>query len=274
MSRNGDTRTSLDAKDLAITVALAAGEYLRDRFRQPRKISYKGRVNLVTDADQGAERLIADMIAERFPRHRILGEEGTQVGGDVEHLWVVDPLDGTSNYAHGYPHFSVSIAYLNHGQVALGVVYVPLRDELFVAEKGKGAFLGRKRLKVSSTPDLLHSLMSTGFPYDRPGRLAQTIRVINGFAEVAQTVRADGSAAADLCYIAAGRFDTFWENDLSPWDTAAGSLMVTEAGGRVSTGQGEPYDMYSREILASNGLVHEASLQVVARASVGTRDGG
>jgi myo-inositol-1(or 4)-monophosphatase len=267
MSKRSDTQTAVDAKDLAVKAALAAGEYLRDRFHQPRKISYKGRVNLVTDADRGAEQLIASMIAERFPWHRMLGEEGTQVGSDVEHLWVVDPLDGTSNYAHGYPNYAVSIAYLNHGQVALGVVYVPPRDELFVAERGKGAFLAGKRLKVSSTPDLLHSLVCTGFPYDRPGKLPQLTRVINGFAEVAQTVRADGSAAADLCYIAAGRFDTFWENDLSPWDTAAGSLMITEAGGRISAGQGEPYDMYSREILASNGLVHEASLEVVARAS-------
>lgn len=262
-----EKHTAVDVKDLAIKAALTAGEFLRDRFRQPQTVRYKGAVNLVTDTDQGSERIIAGMINQRFPTHRILGEEGTLTGAAAEHLWVIDPLDGTTNYTHGYPVFSVSIGYLFQGQVVLGVVYDPLREELFVAEKRKGAYLGHQRLTVSSTDVLLHSLMATGFPYDRPGKLPQTVRVIQCLAEKVQTVRADGSAALDLCYVAAGRVDGFWENDLSPWDTAAGSLIVTEAGGRVSDGSGAPCNMYNREILATNGLLHDALLEILARAS-------
>ncbi len=266
MNRHQDIQgeSATDAKELAIKAAMAAGRFLVDRFQRPHTVSHKGRVDLVTEADTGSERLITEMIARRFPHHRILGEEGTKTGVDAEHLWVIDPLDGTSNYAHGYPVFSVSIAHVARGQVILGVVYNPLRDELFVAERGKGAFLGDHRLMVSSTNDLVDSLVTTGFPYDRAAKLPKTIRVIEALAHRVLTLRANGSAAIDLCYVAAGRTDAFWENDLAPWDTAAGSLMVTEAGGRVSDGQGEPYDISSREILATNDLIHEAMLNVLA----------
>lgn len=260
----------IDARDLATKAGLSAGRFLTDHFRRPHQVSYKGRVNLMTEADRGSEQLIADMIAQRFPNHRILGEEGTLIGTDAEHLWIIDPLDGTSNYAHGYPNFSVSIAFLVRGQVALGVVYDPLRDELFVAERGKGAYLGDQRLTVSSTDDLIHSLAATGFPYDRPGKLPKTIRMIEELGKNVQTIRADGSAALDLCYVAAGRFDLFWENDLSPWDTAAGSLMVWEAGGRVTDTQDQPYDIFSREVVATNGHVHQAVLGIVTKATPST----
>lgn len=266
MSINDETRSTPEPRELAIRAALAAGKFLLDRFHEPHRVTRKGKVDLVTEADTGSERLIAGMIAQEFPHHQILGEESGTAGGDAEHLWVIDPLDGTSNYAHGYPVFSVSIAYRHKGQTVVGVVFNPLRDELFVAERGKGAYLGDQRLSISHTGELVSCLVATGFPYDRPRKLPKTIRVIQGLAERVLTLRANGSAAVDLCYVAAGRTDAFWENDLSPWDTAAGSLMVEEAGGRVSDGQGDPYDIFSREILATNGLVHEAMLQVIAAA--------
>lgn len=258
------TDSATGARELAIKAALSAGKFLMDRFHRQHSVSHKGRVDIVTEADTGSERLITEMISRRFPDHRIMGEEGTETGGDVEHLWVIDPLDGTSNYAHGYPVFSVSIGYVVKGQVVLGVVYGPLHNELYVAERGKGAFLGDRRLSVSSRENLVDCLVATGFPYDRATKLPRTIKAIESLARNVLTLRANGSAALDLCYVAAGRTEAFWENDLSPWDTAAGSLMVTEAGGRVSGGRGEPYDISKREVLATNGHIHEAVLSLLA----------
>lgn len=248
---------------LAIEVAIRGGNLALERFRQPQVVALKGPVDLVTQTDRDVEHLIAAAIAERFPHHRVLGEEGTAIGSLQEHLWVVDPLDGTINYAHGYPNFSVSIAYLVGGQVVLGVVYGPTREELFVAERGQGAYLGEQRISVSSIDQLIRGLIATGFPYDREARLPQTVRTLQALLENVQNVRADGSAALDLCYLAAGRFDGFWENDLKAWDTAAGSLVLTEAGGTITAGNGEPYTIDCREVLASNGILHQELLALV-----------
>jgi myo-inositol-1(or 4)-monophosphatase len=256
-----------DVRDLAIKSALTAGRFIAERLTKPHQVEHKGVVNLVTESDKGSEKLITDLISKRFPDHRIMAEEGTQIGNNAEHLWVIDPLDGTTNYAHGYPNFSVSIAYLHHGETVLGVIYDPLRDELFTAQKGQGAFLGNQRLHVSNTSEVIKCLISTGFPYDRPGRLPKTVRNLAKLLEQVQNMRADGSAALDLCYVAMGRVDGFWENDLSPWDTAAGCLMVTEAGGKISSNAGDgyhPFTIYDREILASNGIVHDELMRITA----------
>src|SRR5882724_3435727 len=249
--------------NFAIRVAKDAGRLLRDRVGTRIDVDHKGSINLVTDVDLASERLIREAISTYYPRHEVLGEEGGLSESGSEYRWIVDPLDGTTNYAHGYPIFCVSIALECKGEIELGVVYDPMRDELFAAEQGAGATLNNRPIHVSKTAELMQGLLSTGFPYDiKTSKLTNLDHWAN-FAMNAQALRRDGAAALDLCYVACGRFDGFWELNLSPWDTAAGALIVTEAGGRVTNFSGGPFSNYKPEVVASNGLIHDRMLQVL-----------
>lgn len=249
--------------NLAIRVARDAGRLLRDRVGTRIDIDHKGAIDIVTDVDLASERLIREAISTYYPRHEILAEEGGLSESGSEYRWIVDPLDGTTNYAHGYPIFCVSIALECKGEVVLGVVYDPMRDELFTAERDGGATLNNRPIHVSKTTELIEGLLSTGFPYDiKTSKLTNLDHWAN-FAMNAQALRRDGAAALDLCYVACGRFDGFWELNLSPWDTAAGALIVTEAGGRVTNFSGESFSNYRQEVVASNGLIHDRMLEVL-----------
>ncbi len=262
------------AREVAVETALAAGAVLRERLSLDRTIDFKGAIDLVTDADRASEELVEAAIVSRFPDHRFIGEETSFLSGDTPagselYSWLVDPLDGTTNYAHRYPHFAVSIALEHAGQVILGVVYDPMRDEMFVAERGGGATLNGAPIAVSKIDSLERSLLGTGFAYSAEER-RENARVWDGFLTLAQGVRRDGSAALNLCYVACGRLDGFWERPLNAWDLAAGSLLVEEAGGVVAGYEGTPFGPYRREILCSNGLIqHELSEQVRRLAQAG-----
>lgn len=240
---------------LATAAARLGGEVLRDglgKIRDVRTVGYKGEVDLVTEYDRASERLIVETILRRFPGHSILAEEGTTGGSDPDHRWIIDPLDGTTNFAHGYPVCCVSIAYEEHGEVAAGVVYDPFRDELFSATSGGGAHLNGAPIGVSMTPDLAHALLVTGFPYNRE-TLSAVLERFGRLVRRSQAVRRDGAAALNLAYVGAGRFDGFWEATLNPWDAAAGALIVREAGGRVANSTGNPWTVRDRAIVAANG---------------------
>jgi myo-inositol-1(or 4)-monophosphatase len=250
--------------EFAINLARQAGQLLCDRFGTGFNVSHKGAINLVTEVDLQSERLIREAIASHYPRHEILAEEEGLTESQSDYRWIIDPLDGTTNYAHGFPIFCVSIALEHRGQTVLGVVYDPMRDELFAAERGSGAALNNRTIRVSDTPELSLSLLATGFPYNiRTSRLTNLDHWAN-FAIRAQALRRTGAAAIDLCYVACGRFDGFWELSLNPWDTAAGALIVEEAGGRVSDFAGNRFSNYKPEIVASNGIIHESMLEVLA----------
>jgi myo-inositol-1(or 4)-monophosphatase len=250
--------------NFAIRMARDAGRLLRDRVGTSIDIDHKGSINIVTDVDLASERLIREAISSYYPKHEILAEEGGLSESGSEYRWIIDPLDGTTNYAHGYPFFCVSIALECKGEVVLGVVYDPMRDELFSAERGGGAVLNNRPIEVSKTSDLMQGLLSTGFPYDIKTSTLTNLDHWANFAMNAQALRRDGAAALDLCYVACGRFDGFWELRLSPWDTAAGALIVTEAGGQVSNFSGAPFSNYKPEIVASNALLHDRMLEVLA----------
>src|SRR3989304_5432193 len=207
-------------EQVAVLAAKKAGLLLRRRLGWKRQVKYKGVVNLVTEMDLLAEKVIVSEIRKRYPDHNLLAEEKTDLRGDSPYRWVIDPLDGTTNYAHGYPIFSVSIALEKAGEVILGVVYDPTRDELFVGKKGKGARLNGRKIHVSSAPKLSACLLATGFPYDIRETMADNFDHFRNFALRVHAVRRAGSAALDLCYVAAGRFDGFWEMKLGPWDLA------------------------------------------------------
>jgi myo-inositol-1(or 4)-monophosphatase len=252
--------------DFAISLAQEAGALLRDRLNTKFTVSHKGDINLVTEVDLASETLIRERIASRYPRHEVLGEESGLDARASPYRWVVDPLDGTTNYAHGYPMFCVSIALEYQGEVILGVVYDPTRDEMFTAEKGGGAALNRRPIQVSRRNDLMKSLLSTGFPYDIKTSQATNLDHWTNFAMNAQALRRDGAAALDLSYVACGRFDGFWELSLSAWDMAAGALIVREAGGQVTDFTGAEFSIYKPEVVASNGLIHERMIEVLALA--------
>lgn len=234
-------------------------EHARHGFR----IEHKDAVNLVTDADRRAEETIVDAINRAFPDHQILAEERGLAGSQSPFKWVIDPLDGTTNFAHGFPAYCVSIGLEYQGKCILGVVFDPTRQELFVGEAGGGAFLNGTQIHVSRTPKLDDGLLVTGFAYDIRESPNNNLDHFARFALRAQGIRRTGSAALDLCYVAAGRFDGFWELKLHPWDTAAGTLMVLEAGGQVTNFKGGPFSIYSQEIVASNSLIHNEMLEVL-----------
>jgi len=228
-------------------------------------IDYKGEINLVTEADRRSEEVVMGIIKDSYPDHRMLAEETGDSGESSSFKWIIDPLDGTTNYAHGYPCFCISLAIEHEGEVIYATVYDPVREELFTAEKGKGAYLNGKAIKVSSTQQLNQSLLCTGFPYDVRNDMNSNILHFRNFLLKTQAVRRDGSAALDLCYTATGRFDGFWEQKLFPWDVAAGSLLVTEAGGNLSNFKGENFSIYDKEIVASNGIIHNQMIEVLRR---------
>ena len=253
--------------NFAMQTARDAGRILAEKYGRVIQISNKGDIDLVTEADLAAEALIIERINTYYPRHSILAEEsGSSVAvGQIpsEWKWIVDPLDGTTNYAHGYPCFCVSIGLEYQGRMLIGVIYDPIRDEMFSAERGEGATLNGRRIRVSDVSDLNRALVCTGFPYNvrSSGDFA---RHFTNFIMNAQSVRRDGSAAMDLASVACGRFDGFFEGGLNPWDVAAGTLILEEAGGRVTQYDGSPFDVYTGPILSSNGLLHDEMMRILA----------
>jgi myo-inositol-1(or 4)-monophosphatase len=256
----------------AIEIVIRAGEIQMSRFRHDVQICKKGVIDLVTQVDVEVETMCRALISERFPSHRVIAEElpnkkGTSTS-DSEHVWIFDPIDGTVNFAHGLPIFCSSLALEINGKVELGVIFDPNLEELFVAEKGCGVRLNGKPLSVSSTPVLIDAMLCTGFPYDVHDKADELIGLFGAFISRARAVRRLGSAALDLCYVAAGRFDGFWERSLKPWDTAAGALMVEEAGGCVTDMSERPFTCHAGDVLASNGSLHEEMVNVIQGYSV------
>ena len=254
--------------NFAIQTARDAGRILAGRLGRALQVSNKGDIDLVTEADLASEKLIVERIKSHYPRHAILAEESGATGGietvpgQSDWKWIVDPLDGTTNYAHGYPCFCVSIALERAGLVEIGVIYDPTRDEMFAAERGQGATLNDRRIRVSEVDDLNAAMLCTGFPYNVRER-PDFARDFSNFTMEAQAVRRDGSAAIDLAYLACGRFDGFWEDGLNAWDIAAGLLLIEEAGGRVTDFKGAPLSIYTPKVLATNGLIHDRMMQVL-----------
>jgi myo-inositol-1(or 4)-monophosphatase len=252
---------------LAIDLARQAGEIVRQGYGKALKVDRKGTIDLVTDVDLRAEEFLVDSIHTAFPQDSILAEEGDRIE-EGELWWLVDPLDGTTNFAHGLPLFSVSIACMVNGEPQIGVVFDPLREELFHAFSGEGAWLNGNRLSVSNTQELESSLLVTGFPYDIRTNPDNNLDNYTAFALISQGVRRLGSAALDLCYVAAGRLDGYWELRLNPWDWAAGVLLVREAGGTVTTFKGDNKVLNGDETLvASNGQIHQQMMQVLNHGS-------
>jgi myo-inositol-1(or 4)-monophosphatase len=233
------------------------------RFGSNVRIDKKGTIDLVTEIDVAVERMFRALIGERFPDHDVLAEEMGQLHRGASHRWVFDPLDGTTNYAHGVPIFCAAVALEIEGEAAVGAVYDPNRRELFTTERGVGAWLNGAPLRVSSAATLVDSLLVTGFPYDVQSRLSEILDPFAGFLKKARAIRRLGSAAIDLCWVAAGRMDGFWEQGLQAWDTMAGALMVHEAGGRVTALDGGPWRADVGHCLASNGLIHDEMLGVI-----------
>jgi myo-inositol-1(or 4)-monophosphatase len=256
--------------NFAIQTARDAGAILTDKLGRVTQVRAKGDIDLVTEADLASERLIIDRIKSHYPRHSILAEESgdsesaNPVSGSSEWKWIVDPLDGTTNFAHAYPCFCVSIALERAGQIEIGVVYDPMRDEMFAAERGGGTTLNGRRILVSAVAELNSAMLCTGFPYDVRERPHFALDFTN-FTMAAQAVRRDGSAALDLAYVACGRFDGFWEDGLNPWDVAAGVLLIQEAGGVVTDFSGGPLNIYTPKVLVSNGQIHEQMIRVLKR---------
>jgi myo-inositol-1(or 4)-monophosphatase len=251
----------------AIEVVLRAGDLQMRSLGRVQRVDKKGAIDLVTEVDVEVEALFRAFVRERFPDHRILAEEMQHEPAghaDSPYCWLFDPLDGTTNYAHGLPIFSASLAVEVAGRIEVGAVYDPTRRELFTAERGGGAFLNGRRLAVSATDTLLDALLCTGFPYDVHVAWEDVLGLFGAFVRQARAVRRLGSAAIDLCYVAAGRLDGFWEQRLRPWDMAAGALIVAEAGGLVQGMDGAPFSPYSGHVVASNGRIQDAMLGVVA----------
>ena len=255
--------------NFAIDVAREAGGVLMQRLGVA-KVTNKGDIDLVTEADLASESLIIERIRSYYPQHGILAEESGEAvlsgAKRSDWKWIIDPLDGTTNYAHSYPCFAVSIALERAGVLEVGVVYDPVRDEMFAAERGNGTTLNGRQTRVSDVDELRNAMLCTGFPYNVRERPDFT-RDFANFTMAAQAVRRDGSAALDLAYVACGRFDGFWEDGLSPWDIAAGKILIEEARGKVSNFDDEPLNIYTKKVVATNGLVHGAVLRVLRHGS-------
>lgn len=246
-------------------MAVAAGKVLKAGFNRQLTITYKGRIDPVTDIDLRSEKLITSNIRKLYPGHAILTEEGTNAAHESDFRWIIDPLDGTVNFAHGFPVYCVSIGVEYQGEIACGAVCDPERNELFWSVKGDGAFVNKKRIRVSVQGQLERSLIATGFAYDIGTSRRNNLGLFARMAKRAQGVRRPGSAAIDLCWLASGRVDGFWELKLRPWDTAAAKLIVEEAGGTLSRIDGSPYSLLSPDLLASNGLIHREMMSVLNR---------
>jgi myo-inositol-1(or 4)-monophosphatase len=251
--------------NLAVETALEAGRFLKMNVGKIKSIERKAgqETNLVTEIDKNAEELIISKIRRRFPHHDFLGEESGSHAAKSDHKWIIDPLDGTTNFTHGLPIYCVSIGLEVAGEMKLGVVYDPNQEELFAAERGNGAWMNNKRLRVSKTSTLIESLIVTGFPYDIKEDPFNATEHFRNFLMSAQAVRRLGSAALDLCYVAAGRFDGYWEVTLNPWDMAGGLVMLEEAGGKFTDFRGFPSSIYKPNTLASNGIIHQQMVDVL-----------
>ncbi len=258
--------------DIGRQAALAAGAVLRQGYLKPHRIQLKSAIDPVTESDLQSQEMIIRLIRQVFPDHGFLAEESVGGGQGASlpgpppstspYRWIIDPLDGTVNFAHGFPMFCVSIAFEAEGRLEYGVIYDPLREELFEARRGEGAWLNGQPIAVSRTHLLERALVATGFPYDIRERLPETLARLGRMLGTTQGVRRAGSAALDMGYVACGRFDGFYEENLKPWDTAAGLLLVREAGGRITTFSGGPYGIFSPNLVASNGVLHEQLLQL------------
>jgi myo-inositol-1(or 4)-monophosphatase len=250
---------------VACEAALGAGRIQRARYGARLDVAHKGEIDIVTEVDHACEEAVLQVLRRSFPDHDVVTEERDVDRRGHSHVWYVDPLDGTVNYAHGYPFFCVSIALVVDGRREVAAVYDPVKDELFTAARGSGARLNGRRLRVSARARLLDALLVTGFPYDLREHLDERLRLFTRFMAEAQAVRRDGAAALDLGYLAAGRIDGFWEERLKPWDVMAGSLIVEEAGGRVSRFDGSPLEEDASEYVAAGPEVHALMLEVLAR---------
>lgn len=254
--------------NFATETAREAGQILLEKFGRKIQISKKGGINLVTEADLASEKLIIEKIRSHYPKHTVLAEESGEssavIDGETTWKWIIDPLDGTTNYAHGYPCFCVTLAVEHQGEIVVGVTFDPTRDELFAAEKGRGATLNGREIRVSETEKLCEALLVTGFPYDIADR-GDFARHFTEFISKTRGLRRDGSAAIDMAYVACGRFDGFWEEGLNPWDVAAGVLLIEEAGGRVSYYDDSKFSIYQPPISASNGLIHAEMLEILSK---------
>ncbi len=251
----------------AIEAALEAGRFLKMNVGKVKQVERKHgeETNLVTEVDRKSEEMIISRIKRRFPHHDFLAEESGSHNKQSEYRWVIDPLDGTTNFTHGFPIFCVSIALEVKGEVVLGVVFDPNSEELFTVEKGSGAFLNNRPIRVSTISKLRESLVVTGFPYTIRNNPGNAVQHFTNFLMEAQAVRRLGSAALDLCYVAAGRFDGYWEVSLNPWDMAAGVLLLEEAGGKFTDFRGFPSTIYNQNVLVTNGLIHEQMVEVLKR---------
>lgn len=257
-----------------IDLAHRAGALIRAGLERERSFTPKQYADVVTDIDQASEALIVGAIRERYPDHVIIAEEGGSGAASGAYTWYIDPLDGTLNYLHGFPFFAVSIAVAHHGRLIAGVVYDPLRNELFSAERDRGASLNGRTVRPSATGELQQSLLTTGFPYDRSNRSDNNLREFAHLLVRVQDIRRPGSAALDLCYVAAGRSDAHWELGLSPWDTAAAALILQEAGGTISDWDGQPWRLGDPHIVGSNGPIHAKIIHELAAARASARAEG
>jgi len=252
-------------QDKAVSLAREAGQYQRSMIWKPFNVEYKGEIDLVTEVDKKSEELIVKGLAKAFPGHDFLAEENLYPDRKASHKWIIDPLDGTTNFTHGFPWFAVSIALEVGGEVVLGVIYHTMMDEMFTAVRGEGAWLNGSPIGASIRSPLRCSLLATGFPYDSATDRENNFAHFANFQMGGRGIRRAGAAALDLAYVAAGRLDGFWESKLKPWDVAAGQLLVSEAGGRVTGFAGEPYSVYNNRIVASNGRIHDEMLEMLVK---------
>ncbi len=250
--------------EVAEKTAREAGVVLLENLGKVKKIEFKAKNSLVTEVDKLSEEIIINNIKKSFPSHDIFAEESGRHSENSDYLWLIDPIDGTTNYAHAYPFFSISIALEVKGEVEIGLVYDPVKDEMFTAEAGKGAYLNGELIKVSKSDSIEHSNVCTGFMHEVEWMVEANIKHFGNFIRRARAVRRDGSAALDVCYVACGRFDGFWELGLNPWDTAAAVLILKETGGQVTTFSGDEYSIYIKEILASNSIIHGQMIEILA----------
>ncbi len=250
--------------ELAIFAAREAGAILREYSAREFEVTNKGRINLVTEADHASEAHIKKLILDRYPDHQILAEESGAHTAESDYVWIIDPLDGTTNFAHGIPCYAVSIGIELRGEMIAGVIYDPSRDEMYSAERGAGSYLNGTLISVSKVTKVEQALLVSGFPYDVREMMNSYLPAWEAFLARAQGVRRLGAAAIDMCYVACGRFDGFWEFGLNPWDTAAGWLLIEEAGGKVTKSDGTPFRNAEADLLSSNGLIHDEMMEILA----------